>query len=279
MQLLNQTSRYACIQKKIGETPLEAMEAWRLRTRLDPTIPLAYAGRLDPMASGTLLVLIGHECKKQTLYHNLDKEYEFEILLGISTDTGDVLGLGSKENVSRKPTSAYSRVEMQDVLRSMRGSHTFKYPRFSARTVRGIPLHEWTLRGGLDDSDIPTYTGVVQSIWCIDTYTLSASELKRQILEKINTIPPVTDLRKALGADFRRGEIIPRWHTLLGASTCVYTIVKARAIVSSGTYIRTLSEEYGKRLGIPALTFSIHRTTLGHYHSLPLGIGFWTKRM
>ena len=53
---------------------------------------MTYAGRLDPMASGVLLVLAGEETKNKDKYLGLDKEYDFEILFGFATDTYDILG-------------------------------------------------------------------------------------------------------------------------------------------------------------------------------------------
>ena len=64
-------------------------------------------GRLDPLAEGVLLILIGDECKNKEKYLGLDKEYEVAIIFGISTDTGDALGLATKEVPShevRPPT-------------------------------------------------------------------------------------------------------------------------------------------------------------------------------
>lgn len=84
---------YVLLHKAVGQTPLEVLELWRQTKPELKNTPLAYAGRLDPMAEGVLLVLIGDECKKQTEYHHLDKEYEFEVLFGLASDSGDVLGL------------------------------------------------------------------------------------------------------------------------------------------------------------------------------------------
>lgn len=81
------------LEKAVGETPLQCVEAWRAtQSPAFAEVPLAYAGRLDPMASGKLLVLIGDECKQQENYHELDKAYDFSVLLGIGSDTHDVLG-------------------------------------------------------------------------------------------------------------------------------------------------------------------------------------------
>ena len=52
-----------------------------------------YCGRLDPMARGEMLFLENMECKSMDNYLGSDKIYEFEIILGLSTDTDDILGL------------------------------------------------------------------------------------------------------------------------------------------------------------------------------------------
>ena len=84
------------VNKQPGETPLEALARYRAtRPDLVATTPMTYAGRLDPMASGTLLVLVGDECKNKDAYLGLDKEYEIEVLFGISTDTQDALGIAT----------------------------------------------------------------------------------------------------------------------------------------------------------------------------------------
>ena len=41
---------------------------------------VCYCGRLDPMARGLVLLLVGDECKKMDDYLSTIKEYEFEIL-------------------------------------------------------------------------------------------------------------------------------------------------------------------------------------------------------
>lgn len=70
------------IYKNIGETPLEALERFRADHVEYKNEPMTYAGRLDPMASGKLIILIGEECKNKDEYLKLDKEYEVDILLG-----------------------------------------------------------------------------------------------------------------------------------------------------------------------------------------------------
>ena len=56
------------LNKKEGETPLEAMEAFRASNKQYKDFKMTYAGRLDPMASGLLLVLVGDEVKNKEKY-------------------------------------------------------------------------------------------------------------------------------------------------------------------------------------------------------------------
>ncbi len=98
--------KYVVLNKKRGETPLELLHSWKIEySKVNPlilTTPLSYAGRLDPMAEGKMLVLIGDECKKQSAYIKLDKEYEIEIVLDLKTDTGDVLGMAKYDAKNTK---------------------------------------------------------------------------------------------------------------------------------------------------------------------------------
>ncbi len=85
------------IYKKLGETPLECLNRLRLEKPDYKEAVLSYAGRLDPMAEGVLLVLVGEENKNREKYLSLSKTYIVEILWGIETDTYDLLGRVSSE--------------------------------------------------------------------------------------------------------------------------------------------------------------------------------------
>ena len=262
------------IWKNIGETPLQATERFRSKEKLAITIPLAYAGRLDPMAEGKLLMLIGDECKKIKSYIGFDKEYEFEILFGLSSDSGDVLGL-----IEEHP---HPKTLTQEILykttRRFLGKQTFPYPRFSSKTVYGKQLHKWTLENRLHEIEIPTRTSTIYSINVIDIKTIQKSELEATIIEKIGLLLPVLDPEKGLGTNFRREPILARWKDILkNTQHNQYQVARFRAVVSSGTYIRTLSEKISESLGSSGLAYSITRTKIGRYTSFG-PFKFWTKR-
>lgn len=257
--------KFVVLEKEVGETPLSCAEAWRA-TRPDlEGIPLSYAGRLDPMASGKLLVLIGEECKHQADYHGLDKEYEFSVLFGIASDTHDVLG--------RLQTSTDKIVteehHIAEVAKRLIGSFTFAYPLFSAKTVKGKPLHMWTLEGRLDEIEIPTRTSEIFELELTSIEIKPRQEVAALALQKVNSIPEVTDPRKALGADFRRTDVRADWQDMAMdfSLPTQYTIAHFRCVASSGAYMRTLATVIARELGTTGLAFHIHRTRIGTYNT------------
>lgn len=252
------------LQKQVGETPLSCTETYRQSHPELDGVPMAYAGRLDPMASGKLLVLLGDECKNQAAYHDLDKEYEFSVLLGIESDSLDVLGrLNTSESVGTRSVGA----DISTVLAALVGPIELPYPRFSAKTVQGKPLHVWTLENRLHEIDIPSRLSTIYYLAHIGTETWSRSDLVEQALKKVNSIPPVTDGRKALGNDFRRVDVRQDWEQILINDSLpkTYTIVNFSCTASSGTYMRTLASVIASRLNTIGLAWSIHRTKIGRY--------------
>lgn len=263
---------YVTIEKAVGETPLVAIERLRKSMEIPIDTPLAYAGRLDPMASGKLLVLIGDECKVQERYHGFDKRYIVEVLIGAHSDTGDVLGLiktGTPKTVTGE--------ECRKVLTSLHGDLSLPFPHFSSKTVRGKPLHVWTLEKRLHEIEIPTKHSTIHSLRFLSLRTVNKSEVVHIAREKIETIPEVTDERKALGADFRRDDVRKAWDTVAESDVQSFQILTLSCIASSGTYMRSLAGVIGEQLGSCGLAYSIHRTHIGTYVPLYKNWGFWTR--
>src|SRR3989344_7692285 len=111
------------------------------------------AGRLDPMASGLLIVLAGEETKNKEKYLALDKEYEFEVLFGFSTDTYDILGKVHHYDIINNVIMINSRDVLEKAIKEnlkfFTGKFIQTYPAYSSKTVKGKPLFEYA-REGLD---------------------------------------------------------------------------------------------------------------------------------
>src|SRR5690349_10661953 len=80
------------VYKPVGLTPLEMINKLQSQTPELVGKKICYAGRLDPLAHGVLLLLSGEETKQREKYLSLPKTYEFEVVFGMQTDTYDVLG-------------------------------------------------------------------------------------------------------------------------------------------------------------------------------------------
>ncbi len=263
---------YVLLDKKVGETPLETLETWRKNRPELQGVPLAYAGRLDPMASGQLLVLVGEECKQQERYHHLDKEYQVEVLFGAHSDSGDVLGLITERPVPQIPHEA----AVAGVLEGFIGTIELPYPVFSSKTVHGKPLHTWAVENRLHEITIPTRLSEIYKLQLQSLATHTRAAVVEQALKKIESIPPVTDPRKALGNDFRRTDVRATWHTFRdnGSLEDSFTIATISCTCSSGTYMRTLAEIIANKFATEGLAFSIHRSAIGTYDT---AANSWSK--
>ncbi len=238
--------------KRVGETPLEALTRIRKARRIPSDIPMSYAGRLDPMASGKLLILVGEECKQQKDYHALDKEYVVEVVLGLSSDTGDVLGL-VEDGASVFP----SATEVKGVLASFVGPYRSPYPLFSSKTVGGKPLFQWTLEG--EEVEAPLQEGTIRSVRFCGMRRMTTNSLIRYVGKKIATLAPVTEESKALGRDFRKKDALASWERI-GEGRFPIMMIKVRT--SAGVYMRTLAGDIGEKLGTKGLALSIKRTRI-----------------
>jgi tRNA pseudouridine(55) synthase len=265
---------YVVLHKKRGQTPLELLTAWQSSHSGLANVSMSYAGRLDPMAEGKMLVLLGDECKKQTAYTKLDKEYEIEVLLDVKTDTGDVLGF---PDISER-RAVHSVADIKTVLGHERGVRSRKYPAYSSKTVHGKPLFLYALENTLSSITIPEHIETIYSLKHTGTETLSKDELKKRIEESLSLVPRSDEPSKILGADFRQDEVRARWQELLKKVPArTFIILTLRVTCGSGSYMRTLAERIGMSLGSTGLALSIKRTRIGKFAELG-SVGFWLKQ-
>lgn len=267
--------QFVVVDKRIGQTPLMALEEWKRQNPLYASIPACYAGRLDPMASGKLLLLLGEECKRQKAFSDLDKEYEIEVLLDVGSDTGDVLGI---PEYVQKESNINNHLIVTTLAREC-GEHMRAYPTFSSKTVKGKPLFLHALEGTLGDIEIPKHSERIYNSTLQSFYALSGQELKMRVLYFLDRVPRTDEPSKRLGEDFRVDSIRAHWKTLFeSVLKRNFTVLRLKVTCASGTYMRSLAGRIGESLGTKALALSIKRTKLGNYMSLWRGVGWWTQR-
>lgn len=266
MQILKQNNQWIAVYKEEGETPLESIRALQ-KTHTDlENEKLAYAGRLDPMAEGLLLILRGEACKQRDEYLGLDKTYEFEVLFGITSDTQDILGIveaGDLKVLDNFDQEVFTK-HIQRQLRQLLGKHEMPYPAFSSKTVEGKPLFLWALEGKLDEIAIPKRAVEIYDISLDSLSRHTLRELTQQVPNRIAQVTPVQEASKALGADFRRVDVLESWERLQSVyGDAPVFVARITARVSAGTYVRTIARLLGEEIGSGALAWRICRTAMG----------------
>jgi tRNA pseudouridine(55) synthase len=261
--------RYIILEKRIGYTPLAELEELKKKQVALSTVPLTYAGRLDPMASGKLLVLVGDECKKRESYDQLEKEYVFDVVCGVTTDTGDCLGMPRVGAHIERIT----KVVADEVCTSLVGVHVVPYPAFSSKPVNGKPLFMYALEGTIDAIERPRTRMQIFSLACASVKEISIQDVAFEAKQKISLLQ-IEKNTGTVARDFRRVDISAVWDAL-EKEMGVCTVLSCKAVVNSGTYIRTLAECMGERLHTVSFASSIHRSKIGRYIQLPLVGGVW----
>lgn len=216
------------IDKPAGLTSHDVVDEVRriLRVRR-----VGHTGTLDPFATGVLVVMVGRATRLAQFLSGVEKEYEAVIRLGYATDTGDRTG-------KRIPEAAEGR----DFLEPAR-----------------------LLSGQVSEQEIETALAGLRG--------------------EIDQVPPMYSAKKQAGRKLyelaRRGEEVER----KAVRVCIYEFealrrdgelikdnpdgtfdMRARVVCSTGTYVRTLAEDFGKRLGMGAHLAELRRTRVGDFH-------------
>lgn len=240
------------LYKNVGETPRERLERFRQQKPMYAYETLSYAGRLDPMAEGVMLCLVGGANKRREAYLDLNKEYTLDILFGFSTDTYDVLG----RVMEMGDPTGLKKSMIEKGLNEFRGRFSQEYPPYSSRTVDGKSLFEWARANALGSIVLPRKTVTIYDIELKSMYKLKESTLLSYI---------ETNIEKVHG-DFRQDEILRLWRRSIAKNgEREFPCATVSISCSSGTYARSLAHGLGKDIGIPALALRILRTKVGEY--------------
>ncbi|MCC7469865.1 MAG: hypothetical protein IT284_01870 [Bacteroidetes bacterium] len=217
------------LYKNLGETPLECLERFRAENSEYADQKMTYAGRLDPMAEGLLVALVGEECKKKDDYLGLDKEYIFEVLFGFQSDSYDILGI--PKNSEKKDFD----------IKNFVGKRIQEYPPYSSRTFEKA-------RSG-EEFEAPTKEVEIYSLEKIEEREISAGTALAEISRRVSLVK----------GDFRQEEILNTWNDLLSGSSENFKVATFKVACSSGTYVRSIANE------MSGLAYSIHRMRVGEY--------------
>ena len=239
------------LDKKEGQTPLQALQLFRRKNKKYQDSKMTYAGRLDPMASGLLLLLVDEKIKDKEEFLGLDKEYNFEILFGFATDTYDILGKIKEKDLIKIKREKIKK-DIENELKDFKGKIKQKHPAYSSKTVKGKPLFYYARKG--EDIEPPERLVEIKKIKFLKIKKIKGQKLIQEINKRINKVK----------GDFRQKEIKESWLDKIDKKES-YFIASFNIKCSSGTYVRALANTLGQKIKIPTLAYKIERIKIGKY--------------
>lgn len=201
-------------------------------------VKVGHTGTLDPDATGVLPVCIGRATKFAEYIAARDKTYIAEIVLGVTTNTGDITGdilsqhpvVIDHGDIYQDKAEAFvdakivNVAQIEDVLRTFVYSNSGEYlqipPMYSAIKIGGKKLYEIARKGG--EIERP---GRPVRIYALEIKRLVMRGEKEQHVQK--------------------------------------NVFQVYVKCSKGTYIRTLAEDIGKMLGTGATMGALERVQSG----------------
>src|SRR3989344_786675 len=249
---LQKAGQVVNLYKAMGETPRERLERLRGQRGDLWNEVLSYAGRLDPMAEGVLLCLVGSANSRREAYLDMNKEYVLDVLFGFSTDTYDLLG----KVVEPGDRGTVTRGGLKQSLNEFRGDVSQEYPPYSSKTVEGKSLFEWARTNALGTLILPRRTVTIFEIELKEIYKVPEAELLHYIEDNVSKV----------NGDFRQDETLRLWRQKLKESgRREFPAATIKISCSSGTYARSIANGLGEKLGVPALALHILRTKVGEF--------------
>jgi tRNA pseudouridine55 synthase len=210
----------------------------------------SHTGTLDPLAEGVVIVLLNEERLKKIEHAGWKKTYEFEVAFGLATDSYDALGTITKTNF--KPVSEN---KLKQTLKELKGKYTQEVPFYSSVRYKGKRLFTYARKG--IKVPLPKKEGEIFDIRLLSLKTQNAKETEQKIIQNLEKIT----------GDFRQQQVITDWEKYFTSLTEKeeFTIAKIYAETSRGIYVRSLSQDIAKSVGVPGFVISLVRTKNGDY--------------
>ena len=234
---------------------------------------VCYSGRLDPMARGTVMLLVDDECKMMEMYNKKNKTYKFEIIFGLSTDTDDVMGLFKTNPISSSLCSVANTDDVMGLFKTnpisslninittlvqsikqyidihvgtdiMQDFHDFSSIKYKGKSLWYYALNKIPI-------DKPKHMVTLYNAHYNDIKKYNYNEWKDDICMKINNID-----RKN---NFRQDEIIKQYNEIDFGELYSFPIT---ITVSSGFYVRQFVADIMKHINFPILTHDINRISI-----------------
>jgi tRNA pseudouridine55 synthase len=212
------------IDKPSGPTSHDVV-AFARRTLKTPAV--GHTGTLDPLATGLLVLLVGHATRLSRFLMTDEKEYIADIRLGISTPTYDAQGL--EAGAARREVRVTTQ-QIRAVLPDFLGTFPQLPPAYSAKKVAGERAYKKARRN--QEVELKPVEVTVRELELLDR----------------GTDDPGTD-------DLGTEDQGPRDPGLM----------RLRIVCTAGFYVRSLAQDLGQLLGCGAHLEALRRIRAGQF--------------
>jgi tRNA pseudouridine55 synthase len=194
--------------------------------RLLKTPRVGHTGTLDPLATGLLVLLVGHATRLSRFLVTDEKEYIADVRLGVATRTYDAASLDETATRCPMPDDRWSiPTELEPVLDRFRGNFLQTPPAFSAKKVAGVRAYEHARH----DREVE-----------LEPVPVTVRELQVLYPSTIDHRPSNIGTRDA-------------------------TLLRLRVVATAGFYVRSLAHDLGQALGCGAHLEALRRTRAGRF--------------
>ena len=206
-------------------------------------IKVGHAGTLDPLAEGVLLILIGAATKRQPELIKLPKHYQTKLWLGVGSETDDLEGPLLWTSKAWQTAQQLTQSQIETALAEFRGQIKQQVPAYSAIKHKGKKLYQLARKGQITGDDLPVKTRQIYQLE-LRNWTEEAVDWQR--------LPWSSDSRQRLAQGMKDNQLL-------------IPTVELELRCSSGTYVRALARDLGKKLGTLATCRQITRLAVGEW--------------
>lgn len=222
---------------------------------------ICYAGRLDPLAQGMMLILTDEDVKSMSnnLKHN--KTYKFDLILGLATSSSDIAGhIINDENMSLDYDEVFLKNKLIEFIKIYNNQD---YPNVSSFVIKheifGRKPLWWFAKNNIT-VNIPNKNIIIIDYKIYNIAQVTAHDFYNTALDRLKTITNNKTIDELYINDY-----IDVYKNKITSLKCyskeIHKIkISMELTVSSGFYIRQFCNDFGKYINIPAIAFDITRT-------------------
>lgn len=187
---------------------------------------VGHTGTLDPFATGVLVVLVGRATRLAQFLSGAVKEYKAVVRFGYATDTGDLTGA--------------------------------RLPSLETQNGGDARVHTWS--DGEVEAALASLRGEIEQV----PPMYSAKKIAGRKLYELARRGEEVE-RRAVRVHIHELSAVARGGKLLRKNEDGTQDLSIRVLCSAGTYVRTLAESIGARLGTSAHLAALRRTRAGEF--------------